>query len=78
MQVKIADAGRGLPEEQAAKLFDLDFTTKGSRVGVGLGFSNAYNMIKKHRGEISVSSEPGEGIEFLITLPVIQVQTLAG
>lgn len=78
VQIKISDTGRGLPEEQAAKLFDLDFTTKGSRVGVGLGLANVYNVIKKHHGEISVSSEVGQGTEFLITLPVIQVQGAAG
>ena len=72
------DTGRGLPEEQAAKLFDLEFTTKGSRVGVGLGLANVYNVIKKHHGEISVSSEVGQGTEFLVTLPVIQVQGAAG
>ena len=78
VQIKIGDTGRGLPEEQAAKLFDLDFTTKGSRVGVGLGLANVYNVIKKHHGEISVSSEVDQGTEFLITLPVIQVRTAAG
>ena len=74
VRIRIADTGRGMAEGTVKGLFDLSFTTKGSRVGVGLGLSNAYNVIQKHRGEISVSSEIGFGTQFLITLPVTQVQ----
>ena len=74
VHIKISDTGKGIPEDTVRTLFDLSFQTKGSRVGVGLGLSNAYNVVKKHNGAITVASELGRGTEFLITLPVGQVQ----
>ena len=75
VHIKISDTGKGMPEDKVRTLFDLSFRTKGSRVGVGLGLSNAYNVVKRHNGAITVASELGRGTEFLITLPVEQVQT---
>ena len=74
VHIKISDTGKGMPEDKVRTLFDLSFQTKGSRVGVGLGLSNAYNVVKRHNGAIAVASELGSGTEFLITLPVGQVQ----
>ena len=74
VHIKISDTGKGMAEDTVRTLFDLSFQTKGSRVGVGLGLSNAYNVVKKHNGAITVASELGRGTEFLITLPVEQVQ----
>ena len=74
VHVKISDSGKGMAEDTVRTLFDLSFQTKGSRVGVGLGLSNAYNVVKKHNGAITVASELGRGTEFVITLPVGQVQ----
>ena len=70
--VKISDTGKGIPSEKLETLFDLNFTTKKSRVGVGMGLSNAYNIIQKHNGEIKVESEVGKGTGFVITLPIKQ------
>ena len=74
VHIKISDTGKGMPEDTVRTLFDLSFQTKGSRVGVGLGLSNAYNVVKKHNGAITVASELGRGTQFLITLPVGQIQ----
>ena len=74
VHVKISDTGKGMPEDKVRTLFDLSFQTKGSRIGVGLGLSNAYNVVKKHNGAITVASEPGRGTQFFITLLVGQVQ----
>jgi two-component system NtrC family sensor kinase len=38
--------------------------------GTGLGLSISYGIIKDHGGTIDVSSHPGEGSTFTITLPV--------
>ena len=70
--LKFQIRGKGIPPENVETLFDFGFTTKGSRVGVGIGLSNAYNIIQKHNGEIKVESEVGKGTEFSITLPVNQ------
>jgi PAS domain S-box-containing protein len=72
--IQIADNGKGILPEHLPKIFDPGFTTKGTGVGTGLGLSICYNIIQKHRGSITVESEPGKGTEFTITLP-IQLQT---
>lgn len=69
--IKISDTGGGIAEEKLASLFELNFSAKGSRMGVGLGLPNAYNIIRKHRGKIQVKSTVGEGTQFCIVLPVI-------
>ena len=71
ISITISDTGKGIPEEQLQTLFDLDFTTKGARVGIGLGLPSAYNIIKKHQGELKVQSKVGKGTSFVIMLPVL-------
>jgi PAS domain S-box-containing protein len=68
--IRIADNGKGILPEHLPKIFDPGFTTKGSGVGTGLGLSICYNIIQKHKGSITVESEPGQGTEFTITLPI--------
>jgi signal transduction histidine kinase len=67
--IRIRDTGRGIPPEIRASLFQLNFITKSSRVGLGMGLHNAYNIIQRHRGQIEFESEVGKGTEFRITLP---------
>jgi len=68
--IDIADTGTGIPAEIMEKIFDPFFTTKEVGKGTGLGLSVSYGIIKKHRGQITVSSESGEGTTFSVRLPV--------
>lgn len=68
--IKIRDSGTGIKPEHLGKIFDPGFTTKGVGVGTGLGLSIVYNIIEKHKGEITVESEYGKGTEFTVELPV--------
>jgi signal transduction histidine kinase len=68
--IEISDTGSGIPEKNLERVFDPGFTTKGVGVGTGLGLSIVYNIIKKHKGDITVSSEPGKGTTFTIKLPM--------
>ena len=68
--VRISDTGVGIPEDKLKDLFEFGFTTKGARVGVGIGLANAYSSGQRHGGELTVSSAVGEGSVFTVTLPV--------
>ncbi len=67
-RIHVADSGVGMPPEIQAKLFQVFFSTKGSK-GTGLGLAVSYKIIKEHGGNISVDSEKGKGTKFTITLP---------
>ena len=67
--VRIKDNGVGIPEEIKNRIWEPFFTTKEVGVGTGLGMSITYGIIEKHGGRIDLSSELGEGTEFVITLP---------
>jgi len=69
IEVAVADNGCGIPKENLRKLFDLFYTTKGSR-GTGVGLSMAYRIVKDHNGNINVESEIGKGTRFIISLPI--------
>ncbi|MFH0924433.1 MAG: ATP-binding protein [bacterium] len=71
--ISIRDNGPGIAMENLEKIFDPFFTTKGPQ-GTGLGLSICYRIVKEHQGEIRVESKEGEGAEFIITLPVKQVE----
>lgn len=70
--ISIKDTGPGMTEEIKSKIFDPFFTTKEVGKGTGLGLSISYGIIEKHNGKMEVFSSPGEGAEFIITLPLLQ------
>jgi signal transduction histidine kinase len=63
----IQDTGSGIKEEHLQSVFISHFTTKAK--GSGFGLYNAQLAIEKHRGLISVESQPGLGACFTIWLP---------
>lgn len=69
--IKIKDNGEGMSEPVRTRVFDHLFTTKEVGVGTGLGLAIARQIIvDKHQGTLEVNSSPGEGAEFVITLPL--------
>ncbi len=75
IEVKISDTGHGIPEETLKRIFDPFFTTKDVGKGTGLGLSIAYDIIQRHKGEITVQSEIGKGTTFTIMLPLLNAET---
>ena len=67
--VECRDDGIGIPPEIMKDIFKPFFTTKEVGKGTGLGLYVSYEIIKKHAGEIRVSSERGMGTTFTIVLP---------
>ncbi|TAN41963.1 MAG: hypothetical protein EPN22_13790 [Nitrospirae bacterium] len=72
LKVSIADTGCGIPEDKLGRIFEPFFTTKDVGKGTGLGLSIAYDIIKKHDGEILVESEVGKGTTFTIVIPITE------
>ena len=71
--VTITDTGCGIPKENLGRLFEPFFTTKEVGKGTGLGLSIAYDIVtEKHKGGITVASEPGKGTTFTIKLPIVE------
>ncbi len=71
--VEIWDTGPGIPTELQERIFEPFFTTKAPGKGLGLGLDNAMRIVRKHRGHLSVKSEPGSTC-FRVRLPVDQLQ----
>jgi len=57
----------GIPENIYERIFEPNFTSKNS--GMGLGLSMVRKMVEDYKGEITVKSEVGKGTTFTITLP---------
>lgn len=70
LNIIISDNGIGMDDKTKSKIFDPFYTTKEVGEGTGLGMSIAYNTIKKHNGQILVSSEKGEGTEIMVKIPI--------
>ncbi|MFN6529577.1 ATP-binding protein [Nostoc sp. ChiSLP03a] len=76
--VKIADNGPGMTEAVKQRLFDPFFTTKAAGKGTGLGLAiSAQVVTEKHNGAIWCISEPGQGAEFWVEIPINQSSKLA-
>jgi two-component system NtrC family sensor kinase len=65
------DTGPGMSSEQIAHLFEPFYTTKPD--GTGLGLAISYGIVERHGGTIEVSSQPGQGVTFVVKLPVHRV-----
>jgi signal transduction histidine kinase len=68
VNVKIVDNGSGIPPEILSRIFDPFFTTKKVGDGTGIGLDLVNRIIKRHKGEVKVNSQPGR-TEFAICIP---------
>ncbi len=67
--VKISDNGTGITDEVQKKLFNPNFTTKSS--GMGLGLAMVKNMVEGMGGKIQYVTKAGEGTTFFVELPCV-------
>ena len=74
--IRIADTGAGMPRAVMERAFEPFFTTKEVGKGTGLGMSISYQIVaEKHHGSLRCVSAPGQGAEFIITIPIRQPVT---
>ena len=69
--VDVSDTGCGIPRENLAKIFEPFFTTKDVGKGTGLGLSITYEIVRRHKGEITVKSEVEKGTSFTVRIPIV-------
>jgi len=70
--VEIGDNGPGISPEIENHIFEPFFTTKAVGEGTGLGLDTVQRIVKKHRGNIQVTSKPGD-TRFQVWLPLAEV-----
>ncbi len=66
--ITVTDSGHGIDEATQRTLFEPFFTTKPG--GTGLGLYITHDIVKRHGGNLTVSSEPGHGATFRVELPL--------
>ena len=73
VELSVTDTGVGIPAEELPYMFERFHRVSGTAgrtiEGTGIGLSLVYELAKLHGGTISVTSEPGEGSTFSVTLP---------
>ncbi|HYD27788.1 response regulator [Brevundimonas sp.] len=68
--IRVSDTGSGMSAEVADRVFEPFYTTKDIGRGSGLGLSQVYGFVAQSGGAVEVSSTPGEGAVFTLTLPL--------
>lgn len=68
-EVRVADAGHGIPSADLARIFDPFYTTKAAGEGSGLGLSVVEGIVAEHDGAIEVLRSDDSGTEFRLLLP---------
>src|SRR5262249_61887 len=77
----VRDTGSGIPETELGKIFDdfYEVNRRSAKAGSGLGLAITRRLVHLLSGEIAVSSRPGEGSVFTVTLPLaIESREAAG
>ena len=67
-ELSIHDNGPGIPDKVLTQIFAPFFTTK--KEGTGLGLFVARKVARDHRGRIDIESEPGEGTNVRVSIPI--------
>jgi two-component system sensor histidine kinase PilS (NtrC family) len=68
--ISVKDSGPGIEPENLERIFDPFFTTKEHGTGFGLAVCN--RIVEEHGGTLKVVSEPGEGAEFTVSIPLLE------
>jgi len=79
VEISIKDTGAGIPKDKLEFIFErfaqIDKSTSRQNEGSGIGLALVKSLVEMHEGKIYANSEEGKGSEFIITLPVIIVDS---
>lgn len=70
-QLAFSDTGMGIPKDDLPYVFNRFYRGSRSAGGSGLGLAIAKSIVEKHRGQIYVNSQPGQGTEFMMSFPIL-------
>jgi len=70
IRIAVRDNGPGIEPEALSRLFEPGFSTKGGRIGAGLGLTTCQHIVEDHGGELRVDSALGHGTTFTVFLPI--------
>jgi signal transduction histidine kinase len=80
-ELRVQDKGMGIPPDALPHVFERFYRAEPSRSkripGVGLGLALARWIVEKHRGRVTVESQPGEGASFTVSLPLDSAEPVA-
>ena len=78
--IEVRDHGPGIEPEHQQHIFDRFYRVETSRTtrGAGLGLAIAKDLVDRHGGTIAVSSTPGEGATFTVSLPPMEHALVEG
>jgi signal transduction histidine kinase len=75
VRLRLSDTGGGIADEALPRLFEPFFTTKTK--GIGLGLVVAQRIVHGHGGSLEVTTRPGTGASFTVSLPAAFVPATA-
>ncbi len=70
--ISVSDNGIGIAEEDLKRVFDPFWTSRKTNIGTGLGLALSRSIVHAHGGSTTVSSKPGVGTTFTVTLPLVE------
>jgi DNA-binding response OmpR family regulator/two-component sensor histidine kinase len=77
VEILVSDSGSGITEEDLPFIFDRFYQSESGQQdrdsqGTGIGLSLVKEFTLLHGGEVSVSSQPGEGATFVLQFPIVK------
>ena len=69
LRFDVRDTGKGIPQDEATKIFERFFQAKGAASGTGIGLALVKSFVELHHGEAWVESELGKGSDFVVVIP---------
>ncbi len=69
MRIDVRDTGKGIAKEEATKVFERFFQSKGAASGTGIGLALVKSFVDLHHGNVWVESELGKGADFIVVIP---------